>query len=105
MPESLWFRETDPVKTLQLIIKEVQSYLERRGGALIVDVECITSIVAEMARDDEDIARESVQLYNAFKTPKVRYDATARVFVFEPDCSKRSVIGAAASKIDMYRER
>lgn len=83
----------------------MQSYLERRGGELVVDLACVTDVVAEMSRDDDDIAKESIQLYNSFKLPKLRYEPTARSFHLDMDVSKLSVIGTASSKMDMYRER
>jgi hypothetical protein len=88
-----------------MIIGEIQSYLERKGGAMVVDIDCITDVVADMSRDEEDIAKESVQLYSSFKLPKLKYEATSRAFALEKDASKRSVTSSATAKIDMYRER
>ena len=98
-------READPVEALQRIIGEVQSYLERKGGAFVVDLECVTNVVADMSRDETDIAKESIQLYNSFKLPKLKYEPTSKTFHIEMNVSKKSVTAAAASKIDMYRER
>ncbi len=55
-------REHDPQATLDAIIVEIQSYLGRHGGSGVVDVDCVAAVVAEMSRDDEDVAKESVLL-------------------------------------------
>jgi hypothetical protein len=57
-------REHDPHATLEAIIAEIQAYLGRHGGTGIVDVDCVAAVVAEMSRDDEDVAKESVLLYD-----------------------------------------
>jgi hypothetical protein len=95
----------EPVAALDLIISQVQLYLERRGGAAVVDVDCVASVVAEISRDDDDIAKESILVFSAFKMPKLRYDVPTRLFLLETDASKRSLHASAHSKIDLLRER
>jgi hypothetical protein len=102
---TLLHREADPAAAIQSIITEIQSYLERRGGELVVDMDCVSNVVADMSRDEDDLARESIQLYSSFKLPKLRYEPMSKMFQFDTDPAKRTVVAAASSKIEMLRER
>jgi hypothetical protein len=60
-------READPRAVLDSMILEIQAYLGRHGGTGMVTKDCVADVVAEMSRDDEDVAKESMLLYSSFK--------------------------------------
>ena len=74
-------KENDPDNSLALILDEVKERIEKREiKSSVIDVDTITSIVADLSSSSEDLAQESAQLFDAFSSPKVVYDEHLKTY-------------------------
>ena len=69
----------------------------------VVSEEDIARVVADLSKDDDDIAMEAVQIVSAFDCPWIKFNSTTRAFFLEK--KKRHLHAPAASKGHMYRDR
>ena len=74
-------------EALLAIIDGVKDRLLRASGsgganarAGVVTTALLEEVVAELSRDAGDVADEAVQLLDAFKTPRLEYDAMRKAF-------------------------
>lgn len=103
--ESVLSREEDFDGTLQRILAELKDRIEKQDvRSTIVNEATILSIVADLSSSEEDIAQESLQLFDAFSSPKLCFDENLKSFkvVSTP---KYSILGTADSRAQMFRER
>lgn len=68
-------REEDTEAALQAIIRAVKSRIERNELASnVVDIDTISSVVADLSSRDEDLADSSAQTQSAFLRPRLYFD-------------------------------
>lgn len=82
-------------------IKERMIHSDSRGSNNnnnIVTTSLLEEVVAELSRDAGDVIAEAVQLLDAFRTPRLEYDAMRRTFSLI-ECGKRSLYGEAVDKV------
>eukprot|EP01036_Dinobryon_divergens_P024299 gene24299-32735_t len=97
--------EDDIDGSLNLIISELKERIFKgEVSKAIIDVETITSIVADLSASEEDIANESIQLFDAFDSPKLVFDETQKTFKIDSKV-KYSFFGPVESRANMYKER
>lgn len=90
---------------MRLILEELKSRIDRREvGTGIIDVSTIESIVADLSTNEEDLAQESLQLFDAFHSPKLYYDEKLHQYKVLDD-PKIKVLAPMESRATMYRER
>ena len=73
---------------------------ERSGGIPLVTTELLAEVVADLTRDAKDVNEESMQLLNAFETPRLYYDAMRKQFSLK-DNEERSLFGEATDKVNL----
>jgi ribosome-binding factor A len=86
--------EEDQQQSLATILAEIRVRIEKREGKCYTEVQCsnelsvnvlivsssvidgelITAVVAELSTNEEDIKNNSIQLLDAFHTPKIQFD-------------------------------
>ena len=59
--------------------------------------------MAELSRNGRDVTEEALQLLNAYQMPRLGYDSMRRTFSLVND--KKSLIGEASDKVDMFAQR
>lgn len=64
----------------------------------IVTTALLEEVVAELSRDAKDVTDEAVQLLDAFRMPRLEYDAMRRTFSLV-DGKQRSLYGEAVDKV------
>mmetsp|Transcript_17583 Transcript_17583/g.36945 ORF Transcript_17583/g.36945 Transcript_17583/m.36945 type:complete len:569 (+) Transcript_17583:192-1898(+) len=97
------------------IIDEIKDRMIQGGGSggggggvnqFIVTTELLEQVVADLSRDESDVAEEAVQLLDAFKTPRLAYDAMRKQFNLERFGKEgRSICGEALDKVEMFAQR
>jgi DNA polymerase epsilon subunit 2 len=98
-------RENDVEGSLKLILDELKDRIEKQDvkSAMIV-LATIESIVVDLSSNEDDIAREIVQVFDAFSCPKLHYDERNRTYkVINSPPFK--ILGTVESRAQMYRER
>jgi hypothetical protein len=68
------------------------------GGANIVTTALLEEVVAELSRDAKDVTDEALQLLDAFRTPRLEYDAMRKTFSLV-DGKQRTLYGEAVDKV------
>ena len=91
-------------ETLLAIIDEIKDRLvqqDGRGGAgNVVTTALLADVVAELSRDAKDVTDEAAQLLDAFRTPRLEFDAMRKQFRLVPfGAEKRSLYGEAVDKV------
>lgn len=102
---SVLAREVDKHGSLQLILQDVMQRIEKREiRSTLIDVDTITSIVADLTSSEEDLAMESTQLLDAFTYPRIVYDERQKTYRLEK-LAKFQIHGDAECRANMYRQR
>ncbi|KAL7535352.1 hypothetical protein ACHAXR_006435 [Thalassiosira sp. AJA248-18] len=99
--------------TLFAIIDEVKermnqsshSTTNRQGSNNIVTTSLLETVVAELSRDAKDVTEEAVQLLDAFRMPRLEFDAMRKQFSLVDFGNKGTVYGEAVDKVDMFAQR
>ena len=63
----------------------------------------LEEVVAELSRNGRDVTEEALQLLNAYQMPRLEYDSMRKTFTLVN--SKKSLIGEASDKVDMFAQR
>ena len=91
----------DALLTIIDEIKERMIHSGWRSGtssANIVTTALLEEVVAELSRDAKDVTDEALQLLDAFRTPRLEYDAMRKTFSLV-NGKQRSLYGEAADKV------
>lgn len=88
---------------LLAIIDEIKERMIHSGGCSsdrnnIVTSALLEEVVAELSRDAKDVTDEALQLLDAFRTPRLEYDAMRKTFSLV-DAKQRSLYGEAVDKV------
>lgn len=88
---------------LLAIIDEMKERMIHSGGCSsnrnnIVTSALLEEVVAELSRDAKDVTDEALQLLDAFRTPRLEYDAMRKTFSLV-DGKQRSLYGEAVDKV------
>eukprot|EP00981_Chlorochromonas_danica_P000253 scaffold61_cov180-Ochromonas_danica.AAC.5 len=70
----------------------------------IIDLDTIENIVADLSSNEEDLAQESLQLFDAFRSPKLQYDEKTRQYKIATEV-KYDILAKMEARAGMYRER
>ena len=98
--------EVEPVEAMELILDAVTKKIEiSNENSSVVNINMIETVVAELTREEDDIANESISVISAFDTPIVQYSAVNKSFYFGDRSQQHSLHASAISKTQMYRER
>lgn len=85
-------------EALNAIIAEI-----KLRNAKVVSVSLLEEVVAELSRNGRDVTEEALQLLNAHQMPRLEYDSMRRTFSLIN--GKKSLIGEASDKVDMFAQR
>mmetsp|Transcript_33 Transcript_33/g.115 ORF Transcript_33/g.115 Transcript_33/m.115 type:complete len:519 (-) Transcript_33:47-1603(-) len=97
-------REPEPDEAMDSIIDAVQRAMERReASSSVVDLATVEQVVAELTRDEEDIAQESIRVFQTADVPKFLYNAARKTF-YKVD-APAGLHCPAETNIAMWRER
>lgn len=69
-----------------------------------MDVDAITSVVADLSSSDEDLAQESIQLFDAFNAPKLYFDEKFKSHRLIAPAAYH-LLSTSEMRADMYRQR
>lgn len=83
---------------LNAIISEI-----KLRNAKVVNVSLLEEVVAELSRNGRDVTEEALQLLNAYQMPRLEFDSMRKTFTLVS--SKKSLIGEASDKVDMFAQR
>jgi DNA polymerase epsilon subunit 2 len=98
-------KENNPDESLGAILDAIKERIEKREiKSPVIDVEIITSVVADLSSSSEDLAQESTQLFDAFNSPKIVFDERLKSYKVDPKPTY-ALHGTAESRARMYRER
>ena len=102
---SILAREEDIPKCLTFILSEIKDRIEKKEiKDSMIDLDTISSVVADLSSTDEDLTKESTQLFDAFASPRLEFDERQKTYKVVPNPSY-SLHGPAESKAKMFRER
>eukprot|EP00937_MAST-01D_sp_MAST-1D-sp2_P002524 g2524.t1 len=101
---SMLAREDDVQAALGKVVDALKTRVERQElTTSVVDMDAITAVVADLTKDEGDVAQESIQFINAFKMPVLQYNPVRKTFAL--DHAKRPLHADARHKVEMFRER
>jgi len=90
---------------LDLVVSAIQERIDKQSlRTTIVDVDAITSVVADLSSSDEDLAQESIQLFDAFSAPKLYFDEKLKSHRLIAPASYH-LLSSSEMRADMYRQR
>mgnify|MGYP002633419246 CR=1 FL=1 len=76
--------EDYPAEALGTILDAIKEHLDANPAASrLVSEETVTSVVAELSKNDVDLDAARVQLLNATDMPRLTYDPARRLFAVE----------------------
>ncbi|CAM9757558.1 unnamed protein product [Phaeothamnion confervicola] len=103
----LLLREPDWDRALSAVLGGIKDKLERGDlKSSVVDVETVSSVVADLSKDDKELDEESLQYLDAFAMPRVTYDPQRKtLFVEDVVVGKRRMHALAAARPQMFRDR
>lgn len=102
---SILLREEDVSKCLSFILSEIKDRIEKKEiKDAMIDLETISSVVADLSSTDEDLSKESTQLFDAFASPKLEFDERQKTYKMVPS-PVYSLHAPAESKAKMFRDR
>ena len=97
-------REKNHDEALDAILDEIKQRIEKREiVSNVITVQTISQIVADLTSNDDDLNQESLQLIDAFHTPKLHYDERTRVYSILTE--KHELFPDLESRTAMYRNR
>jgi DNA polymerase epsilon subunit 2 len=96
---------SDPSGSLDLVVSAIQERIDKQSlRTTIVDVDAITSVVADLSSSDEDLAQESIQLFDAFNAPKLYFDEKLKSHRLIAPAAYH-LLSSSEMRADMYRQR
>ena len=93
--------EDDPGEALNMILDTLKSRVQSNT---IVDRDLIAQVVAELSKNEDDLAQECLQVIDAFALPRLRYNITRKQFYAVEQPKSKSDVPTEA-KINVYRDR
>jgi hypothetical protein len=74
-------RADNPEGALEDVLVEIKSRIDKKElKSNVIDLEVITSVVAYLSSDEDDLQQESIQLFDAFSSPKILYDERSKTY-------------------------
>lgn len=90
---------------MDLVVGAIQERIDKQSlRTTIVDVDAITSVVADLSSSDEDLAQESIQLFDAFNAPKLYFDEKLKSHRLIAPAAYH-LLSSSEMRADMYRQR
>ena len=97
-------REEDVQAALRVVMEALKTKVERQElTSTTIDLDAITAVVADLTKDEEDVAEERIQFVDAFHLPVLHYHQVRKHFYLSLD--KRPLHGDPQLKAMMFRER
>lgn len=93
--------EDQPGDALDIILDTLKSRVQ---SSTIVDRDLIAQVVAELSKNEEDLAQECLQVIDAFDVPRLRYNVTRKQF-YTVERAKSKADVPTEAKINVYRDR
>mmetsp|Transcript_456 Transcript_456/g.669 ORF Transcript_456/g.669 Transcript_456/m.669 type:complete len:530 (+) Transcript_456:135-1724(+) len=90
-------------KEAEVILRAIVEACKQRGGRIVTQ-DLLANVVSDLTRDAKDVNDESMQLLNAFETPRLQYDSMRKQFSLHVEGSA-SLFGEANDKVDMFAQR
>jgi len=87
---------------LELLLSEIK----KRSSINIVTTQVLSEVVASMTQSEEDVMNESMELLQAFDTPRLWYDDMRKRFTLDNTSNGRKSLHADADvKVNMMQQR
>lgn len=104
---AIYFREINYEDALDTMLEEIKQRIEKREiTSNVIGVETITQIVADLTSNDDDLNQESLQLFDAFHSPKLHFDERTKVYsMHQPQKETYNLFPGLESRAAMYRHR
>jgi len=93
---------------LQAVLDEIRERSSSSSSSsrnMVVTKRLLAQVVADMSRDGEDLTEESLQLLDAFDTPRLNYDTMRKQWSLLLKEESRSLLAEAHHKPDMFAQR
>eukprot|EP00941_MAST-03F_sp_MAST-3F-sp1_P001425 g1425.t1 len=92
---------------LELIIRKLKERISRTTGTVagLVSVSDVSAVIAELSKDDDDRARECLQIFNAFQMPRLKWNVSRKELFYRSAEEGNRLHGLAMDKIQMHRDR
>lgn len=58
----------------------LKNFIERGNTKGTIDENELTMVVAEMTEDNSDLFKQSIELYDAFSSPRIIYDEKLKTY-------------------------
>jgi hypothetical protein len=98
-------RADNPEGALEDVLVEIKSRIDKKElKSNVIDLDVVISVVAYLSSDEDDLQQESIQLFDAFSSPKILYDDRAKTYRVDPSPAF-TLHGSVTSRSLMYRER
>lgn len=104
--QSVLSKQEDFETSILYILDSINKRIEKREVlSTLINVEVIQSVVCELDSTDDDIRNTSLQLLDAYSTPKLIFDEKQKSYkvIIKPTYSLHG--GGVESRSQMYRER
>lgn len=96
--------EPQQERALLRIIQALKGRIDRNEThSPVVSLDDITQVVADLTKDSEDLAQEGIQVFDAFKVPRLKYNAPKKEFFMNKE--KLPLHGNAKEKMLFLRDR
>jgi len=89
---------SDPSGSLDLVVSAIQERIDKQS------LRTTTSVVADLSSSDEDLAQESIQLFDAFNAPKLYFDEKLKSHRLIAPAAYH-LLSSSEMRADMYRQR
>mmetsp|Transcript_8307 Transcript_8307/g.12741 ORF Transcript_8307/g.12741 Transcript_8307/m.12741 type:complete len:600 (-) Transcript_8307:190-1989(-) len=92
---------------LQAVLDEIRERSSSKNSRnnMVVTKRLLAQVVADMSRDAKDLTEESLQLLDAFDTPRLNYDTMRKQWTLLLQEERRSLLAEAHHKPDMFAQR
>lgn len=97
-------QEDDVDGALTMVLGAIKARIERQEiKSALVDLAAVTAVVADLTKDEKDVASEAITLVDAFAMPVLRYHSVRKCFFL--DEGARPLHAGPELKARVFRER
>ena len=73
--------EEDEAGAIRVMIKSLKARIDRdETRSSVIDVDSISRVVADLSKDSEDMAKEGLQVFDAFEFPRLMWNSARKEF-------------------------
>jgi DNA polymerase epsilon subunit 2 len=96
--------ENDEEEAIRVMVKSLKARIDRdESRSSVIDVESISQVVADLSKDSEDMAKDGLQVFDAFDFPRLMWNTARKEFFLRP--SRGRLHENAKEKNQFLRDR